>query len=70
MGDKEMEGESEQVEEKEEKGDESGEEGDDDAQSEVGSVDDLGPSAVDEKMWDDGSKEEDAKDKEGKDDVG
>ncbi|KAL6150206.1 AAA ATPase midasin [Exserohilum turcicum] len=70
MGDKEMEGESEQVEEKEDKGDESGEEGDDDAQSEVGSVDDLGPSAVDEKMWDDGGKEDDAKDKEGKEDVG
>ncbi|USP77584.1 Midasin [Curvularia clavata] len=70
MGDKEMEGESEQVEEKQEDGDESGEEGDDDAQSEVGSVDDLGPSAVDEKMWDDGGKEDDAKDKEGKEDVG
>ncbi|RAR03021.1 midasin [Stemphylium lycopersici] len=70
MGDQEMEGESEQVGEKEDKGDESGEEGDEDAQSEVGSVDDLGPSAVDEKMWDDGGKEDDAKDKEGKEDVG
>ncbi|KAF1937408.1 midasin [Clathrospora elynae] len=70
MGEQEMEGETEEVGEKEDKGDESGEDGDDDAQSEVGSVDDLGPSAVDEKMWDDGGKEDDAKDKEGKQDVG
>jgi len=70
MGDQEMEGETEEVGEKEDKGDESGDEGDDDAQSEVGSVDDLGPSAVDEKMWDEGGKEDDAKDKEGKEDVG
>jgi midasin len=70
MGDQEMEGETEEVGEKEDKGDESGEEGDEDAQSEVGSVDDLGPSAVDEKLWDDGGKEDDAKDKEGKEDVG
>jgi midasin len=70
MGEQEMEGETEEIGEKEDKGDESGEEGDDDAQSEVGSVDDLGPSAVDEKMWDDGGKEDDAKDKEGKEDVG
>jgi midasin len=70
MGEQEMEGESEQVGDKEDQGDESGEEGDEDAQSEVGSVDDLGPSAVDEKMWDDGGKEDDAKDKEGKEDVG
>ncbi|KAF2027995.1 midasin [Setomelanomma holmii] len=70
MGEQEMEGETEQMGEKEDKGDESGEEGDDDAQSEVGSVDDLGPSAVDEKMWDEGGKEDDAKDREGKEDVG
>jgi midasin len=70
MGEQEMEGETEEVGEKEDKGDESGEEGEDDAQSEVGSVDDLGPSAVDEKMWDEGGKEDDAKDKEGKEDVG
>ncbi|RMZ67921.1 midasin (AAA ATPase) [Pyrenophora seminiperda CCB06] len=70
MGEQEMEGDTEEVGEKEDKGDESGEEGDEDAQSEVGSVDDLGPSAVDEKMWDDGGKEDDAKDKEGKQDVG
>ncbi|KAF1847542.1 P-loop containing nucleoside triphosphate hydrolase protein [Cucurbitaria berberidis CBS 394.84] len=44
--------------EMEDKGDESGDEGDDDVQSEVGSVDDLGPSAVDEKMWDEGGKQD------------
>ncbi|KAH8704657.1 hypothetical protein GQ44DRAFT_763966 [Phaeosphaeriaceae sp. PMI808] len=65
MGEQEMEGETEEVGEKEDKGNESGEEGDDDVQSEVGSVDDLGPSAVDEKMWDEGGKEDNAKDKEG-----
>ncbi|XPT03346.1 AAA ATPase midasin [Ascochyta lentis] len=70
MGENDMEGETEEVGEKEDKGDEEGEEGDDDVQSEVGSVDDLGPSAVDEKMWDDGGKDDDAKDKEGKEDVG
>ncbi|KAJ4356534.1 AAA ATPase midasin [Didymosphaeria variabile] len=70
MGDQEMEGETGETAEKEDKGDEEGEEGDDDVQSEVGSVDDLGPSAVDEKMWDEGGKEEDLKEKEGKEDVG
>ncbi|KAH7076116.1 hypothetical protein FB567DRAFT_535490 [Paraphoma chrysanthemicola] len=70
MGEQEMEGETEDVGEKEDKGDESGEEDDDDVQSEVGSVDDLGPSAVDEKLWDEGGKADDAKDKEGKEDVG
>ena len=70
MGDQDMEGETEQVGDKEDKGDESGNEGDEDVQSEVGSVDDLGPSAVDEKMWDEGGKEDDAKEKESKDDVG
>ena len=69
MGEQEMEGETGEVAEKEDQGSE-GEEGDDDVQSEVGSVDDLGPSAVDEKMWDEGGKEEDLKDKEGKEDVG
>ncbi|KAF1834922.1 hypothetical protein BDW02DRAFT_568614 [Decorospora gaudefroyi] len=70
MGEQEMEGETEDFGEKEDKGDESGEEGDDDVQSEVGSVDDLGPSAVDEKMWDDGGKEDDEKDREAQQDVG
>ncbi|KAJ4986133.1 denitrification regulatory protein nirq [Stagonosporopsis vannaccii] len=70
MGENDMEGQTEEIGEKEDKGDEEGEEGDDDVQSEVGSVDDLGPSAVDEKMWDEGGKDDDAKDKEGKQDVG
>ncbi|KAJ4369376.1 AAA ATPase midasin [Didymella sp. IMI 355093] len=70
MGENDMEGQTEEMGEKEDKGDEEGEEGDDDVQSEVGSVDDLGPSAVDEKMWDEGGKDDDAKDKEGKEDVG
>jgi midasin len=69
MGEQDMEGETGEVAEKEDKGSD-GEEGDDDVQSEVGSVDDLGPSAVDEKMWDEGGKEEDLKDKEGKEDIG
>ncbi|KAL1603277.1 AAA ATPase midasin [Nothophoma quercina] len=70
MGENDMEGQTEEIGEKEDKGDEEDEEGDDDVQSEVGSVDDLGPSAVDEKMWDEGGKDDDAKDKEGKQDVG
>lgn len=70
MGENDMEGQTEEMGEKEDKGDEEGEEGDDDVQSEVGSVDDLGPSAVDEKMWDEGGKDDDSKDKEGKQDVG
>ena len=70
MGENDMEGQTEEMGEKEDKGDEEGDEGDDDVQSEVGSVDDLGPSAVDEKMWDEGGKDDDAKDKEGKQDVG
>ncbi len=71
MGEQDLEGETGERAEKEDKGDESGEEGDDDVQSEVGSVDDLGPSAVDEKMWDEeGEDEDDAKDREGKGDIG
>lgn len=70
MGEQEMEGETGETAEKEDKGDEEGEEGDDDVQSEVGSVDDLGPSAVDEKMWDEGGKEDDLKDRDTKEDVG
>ncbi|KAI9691641.1 MAG: hypothetical protein M1822_007712 [Bathelium mastoideum] len=60
----EMEGHTEQV----ENGDSGSEEGEaeegsqDDAASELGSVDDLGPSAVDEKMWDEAA-EKDAKDR-------
>jgi midasin len=69
MGDQDMEGETGEVAEKEDQGSD-GEEGDDDVQSEVGSVDDLGPSAVDEKMWDEGGKEDDLKEREAKEDVG
>ncbi|KAJ4294136.1 AAA ATPase midasin [Kalmusia sp. IMI 367209] len=69
MGEQEMEGETGETAEKDDQGSDA-EDGDDDVQSEVGSVDDLGPSAVDEKMWDEGGKEDDLKDKEGKQDVG
>jgi len=69
MGDQEMEGETGEMAEKEDEGSDAGD-GEEDAQSEVDSVDDLGPSAVDEKMWDEGGKDDDAKDKEGKQDVG
>ncbi|KAF2274496.1 midasin [Westerdykella ornata] len=69
MGEQEMEGEMGDVAEKEDEEGE-GEEGEDDAESQVGSVDDLGPSAVDEKMWDEGGREDDAKEKEGQQDVG
>ncbi|KAF2112738.1 hypothetical protein BDV96DRAFT_580311 [Lophiotrema nucula] len=70
MGEQEMEGEMGDVADKEDQEGE-GEEGDEsDAESQVGSVDDLGPSAVDEKMWDEGGKDDDAKDKEGQQDVG
>ncbi|KAF1344926.1 hypothetical protein BDV97DRAFT_362818 [Delphinella strobiligena] len=66
MADQDMEGEmGEEKEKDEEEGDE-GEEGEDEKEmeDEVGDVDDLGPSTVDEKMWDDGGKEAE-KEKEG-----
>jgi midasin len=70
MGDKEMDGETGETAEKEEE-DGEGEEGEDDVESQVGSVDEHGPSAVDEKMWDEGGKEDDeSKEKEGPQDVG
>ncbi|KAF2653215.1 midasin [Lophiostoma macrostomum CBS 122681] len=69
MGEQEMEGEMGDVADKEDQeGD--GEDGDEDIESQVGSVDDLGPSAVDEKMWDEGGKEDDSKEKEGQQDLG
>ncbi|ORX92053.1 hypothetical protein BCR34DRAFT_608897 [Clohesyomyces aquaticus] len=65
MGEQEMEGEMGEAPDKEDEGGE-GEEGDEeDVESQVGSVDDLGPSAVDEKMWDEGGKEDDLKGGEG-----
>ncbi|KAF2736187.1 midasin [Polyplosphaeria fusca] len=70
MGEQEMEGDMGEVADKEDQENGEGEEGEDDAESEVGSVDDLGPSAVDEKMWDEGGMEDDAKEKQGKQDLG
>lgn len=72
MGEGEMEGdlgEEKEKEEGDEKDDEeSGEE--DDMDEEAGEVDDLGPSTVDEKMWDDGGKDEDDKEREGQEEFG
>ncbi|KAF2086406.1 midasin [Saccharata proteae CBS 121410] len=67
MGNEDMEGEMGDEPEKEDD-DEAGSEKDDeneDMDEEAGDVDDLGPSTVDEKMWDDGGADEDNKDKEG-----
>jgi midasin len=68
MADAEMEGQMGDVpekgedEEKDGSGDE--DEGDEEVEEETGAVDDLGPSTVDEKMWDDGDKDKADKDKE------
>jgi midasin len=68
MADAEMEGqmgdmpERGEDEEKDGSGDE--DEGDEEVEEEAGAVDDLGPSTVDEKMWDDGVKDKPDKDKE------
>jgi midasin len=69
MADAEMEGEMGDVPEKGEDEEENGSgdenEGDEEMEEEAGGVDDLGPSTVDEKMWDDGDKPDPAeKDKE------
>ncbi|KAF4551547.1 Midasin-like protein [Elsinoe fawcettii] len=65
MADQEMEGEYGDEQEKREEEGEEGEEGEEkEVESEAGSVDDLGEGTVDEKMWDDGGKEEDQKDQE------
>jgi midasin len=65
MADADLEGQVDDVLENDEE--EQGDEGDseDEAEEEVGDVDDLGPSAVDEKMWDSGETAE--KDKQGED---
>lgn len=64
MADQEMEGEMGEQEKREEEG-EDGEEGEEkDAESEAGSVDDLGEGTVDEKMWDDGGKQDAEKEQE------
>ncbi|KAG9965594.1 midasin, partial [Aureobasidium melanogenum] len=71
MGDQEMEGQMGDAEEKDdEEGSDKEDEGEDEMEDEVGDVDDLGPSTVDEKMWDDGGKDEDNKDKEGENNAG
>ncbi|KAF2675101.1 midasin [Microthyrium microscopicum] len=69
MADADMQGQTDDVEDQEKDGEGSGDENDDEEMDEeVGDVDDLGPSAVDEKMWDSGEKTE--KEKEGKDGKG
>jgi midasin len=66
MADADLEGQMDDVSEKEEgQDDENENDEEDDAEEEVGDVDDLGPSAVDEKMWDSGERAE--KDKQGDD---
>ncbi|KAF2497757.1 P-loop containing nucleoside triphosphate hydrolase protein [Lophium mytilinum] len=68
MGEQEMEGEMGDVENKEDDEDGS-EKSEGDVESEVGDVDDLGPSTVDEKMWDDGGDDAE-KDRDGDDGKG
>lgn len=68
MADEEMDGELGDVEEHEEgeDGEASGEEDEEkEVEDEAGEVDDLGPTTVDEKMWDEGEKPDADKDKEG-----
>ncbi|TID14681.1 hypothetical protein E6O75_ATG08827 [Venturia nashicola] len=68
MADEEMDGEVGDVEEKEEgeNGEGSGDEDEEkETEDEAGEVDDLGPTTVDEKMWDDGEKPDAEKEKEG-----
>ncbi|OMP83580.1 Midasin [Diplodia seriata] len=74
MGEEEMEGRMGEEKSEDEEGDdkESGgeEEEEDEMDEEAGDVDDLGPSAVDEKMWDDGGKDDEDKDREGNEEFG
>ncbi|KAF2400820.1 midasin [Trichodelitschia bisporula] len=64
MGDSEMKGETGDVEEEEgEEGQSGDEKEEDEMEDETGSVDDLGPSAVDERLWDEGGEAD--KEKEG-----
>jgi midasin len=69
MTDGELEGEMGEGEEKNEDEDSSGEESGDDMDQEAGDVDDLDPTAVDEKMWD-GDGEKADKDQDGDDSKG
>ncbi|KAF2763346.1 midasin [Pseudovirgaria hyperparasitica] len=66
MADQEMEGEIGDVEEKATDDSETSDKGDDDIEDDVGDVDDLGPSTVDEKMWDESGNDND-KEKAGED---
>ena len=69
MGEQEMKGEMGDVEEHEDGSSEGEDDGD--VESQIGDVDDLGPSAVDEKMWDGNDVNEDEdKEREGKGEVG
>ncbi|OJD30296.1 midasin [Diplodia corticola] len=73
MGEEEMEGQLGEQRSEDEGGEEDSgnEESEDEMDEEAGEVDDLGPSAVDEKMWDDGGGEDEQdKDREGKDEFG
>ncbi|KAG8629056.1 hypothetical protein KVT40_002921 [Elsinoe batatas] len=65
MADQDLEGEYGEEQEKADDEEGEGDEGEDrEVESEAGSVDDLGEGTVDEKMWDDGGKEEDQKEQE------
>ncbi|KAG5981587.1 hypothetical protein E4U55_002764 [Claviceps digitariae] len=72
MADEDMEGEmgsavaeDEEEDERSQKGDEEGEEEENDMDEEAGDVDDLDPTAVDEKMWDGNDEEQAEKDQQG-----
>ncbi|KAF2228131.1 hypothetical protein BDZ85DRAFT_301078 [Elsinoe ampelina] len=65
MADQDLEGEYGEEQEKVDDEEGEGDEGEDrEVESEAGSVDDLGEGTVDEKMWDDGGKEDDQKEQE------
>lgn len=68
MDQEELEGDAEDRKDDEEENDDSADEGDDDIDEETGSVDDLDPGAVDEKLWDGGNDEQqkDTENEEGK----
>lgn len=77
MGDDDLEGQTDSVagdgeeeDEKDKKGDDSGDEEDDEMDEEAGNVDDLDPTAVDEKMWDGSGEDEADKNQQGDNDQG
>jgi midasin len=69
MADQDMEGQMDDGEEQDDEEGDKEDEGEDEMEEEAGDVDDLGPSTVDEKMWDDGGKEAE-KEKEGENNTG